>query len=220
MSRGGYRWGRPRVSVEQCHSLSAWGRFQGVQRRGYEDPDLKGKHYTKDGYLVIDYSRDGLKLSERIRLTETPCHFGGSRSWLVCPNCGRRVGKVYLPTNLYSGGQRVQSWLCRHCYKLSYEQRRARGGLELSEVLGQRADRLLDRSGITIDKRGYYRRPRGMRRKTFERLVAEHRDIEARLRRADWQTDKTLFRLLGSYGSIKYPTARHKKTLDRGGNSL
>ena len=127
MSRGGYRWGRPRISVEQCHSLSAWGRFQWVQRRGYEDPSLKVKWREEAGYLVLDFKRDGLKLTERIRLTETPCYFGGSRGWLVCPNCGRRVGKVYLPTNLYRGGQRVQGWLCRHCYKLSYEQRRARG---------------------------------------------------------------------------------------------
>jgi len=188
VSRGGYRWGRPRISVEQCHSLSVWGHYQGVQQRGYEE-ELEGEWRLEGGSLVIDFKRDGFKLSERIRLTETPCHFGGSRSWLVCPRCGRRAGKVYLPTNLYVNRfeRRVQDWLCRHCYQLSYEQRRARGGLELSWVLGQRADRLLERSGLWIDKRHYYRKPAGMRRRTFERLIARHQELRERADQADRQ---------------------------------
>ena len=173
MSRGGLRWGKPRVSVEYCHSVSAWGRFQWVQRDGSpgDEDNLEGENKEEDGYLVLDYKRDGGEYSERIRLTETACHFGGSRSWLVCPGCGRRVGKVYLPTNLYSYGVRVQLWRCRHCYQLTYEQRRSK---DLHWVLEWRKNRLLDRSGITVDEQGYYQRPRGMRRKTFEREVAKN----------------------------------------------
>jgi hypothetical protein len=32
-----------------------------------------------------------------IRLETTPCRFGGSRWWWVCPQTGRRVAKLYLP---------------------------------------------------------------------------------------------------------------------------
>lgn len=167
MSRGGLRWGRPHVSVENCHSFSAWGRFQWAQFDS--DDNLELGYREEDGWLVLDYKRDGGEYTERIRWSETPCYFGGSRCWLICPGCGRRVGKVYLPTNLYSkGGGRVQRWLCRHCYRLTYEQRRSK---DLSWVLEWRAQRLLDRSGISINKRGYYRRPKGMRWKTFEQLT-------------------------------------------------
>jgi hypothetical protein len=68
--------------------------------------------------------------------------------------------------------------------------------LELSEVLAQRADRLLDRSGITLDKRGYYRRPKRMRRETFERVVARHGALIEESNRADNRWLSTLDRRL------------------------
>ena len=169
MSRGGYRWGKPHVSVETCHSLSAWGRFQWVQFNGEDNLELK--YREEDGWLVLDYKRDGGEYTKRIRLTETSCHFGGSRYWFVCPDCGRWVGKIYLPTTLYCRDERVQRWRCRHCYRLTYEQRRSK---DLYWVLEWRAKRLLNRSGITTTKRGYwgnYRKPKGMRWKTFERFT-------------------------------------------------
>jgi hypothetical protein len=165
MSRGGLRWGKYHVSVENCHSFSAGMRFYAAQR---DDDDIEGDHREEDGYLVLSHKRDGAEYSERIQLTETRCHFGGSRRWLVCPGCGKRVGKVFLPTNLSCRGERVQRWLCRHCYRLTYEQRRSK---DLSWVLGWRADRLLEKSRITATKRGYYRKPKGMRWKTFEKLT-------------------------------------------------
>lgn len=171
MSRGGYRWGRPHVSVENCHSLSAWGRVVWAQT-GYDD--LRVKWWQEDGYLILDYKRDGEKFKERIYLIETPCHFGGSRRWLGCPGCGRRVGKVYLPTNLYSGGVRVQRWRCRHCHKLTYEQRRSRN---LYWALEYRVDRIAQR---LISRRNRFYKPKGMRWKTFEQLVAKHNALAER----------------------------------------
>ena len=48
-----------------------------------------------------------------IKLTTSSCHFGGHRYWLVCPNCGKRVGTLYQkPTN--------DLLLCRKCHNLSY----------------------------------------------------------------------------------------------------
>ena len=40
-----------------------------------------------------------------VSMVTTPCRFGGSRWWWVCPATGRRVGKLYLP----NGGARVLS---------------------------------------------------------------------------------------------------------------
>jgi hypothetical protein len=49
---------------------------------------------------------------QSIRLTTTTVHFGGERFWFIC-ECGRRAGKLYLPT-----GETV--FRCRLCYDLTY----------------------------------------------------------------------------------------------------
>jgi len=168
MSRGGLRWGRHHISVENCHSLSAWGRFVWAWN-GDEDDKFKVK-WTGDqgGYFILDYKRDGGKYQERISFTKTPCHFGGSRIWLDCPGCGRRVGKLYLPTTLYSNyndGVRVQNWRCRYFYKLTYEQRRSRN---LSRIFEWRAQQVAQK---LIEKKNHFYKPKNMHWKTFDNLV-------------------------------------------------
>jgi hypothetical protein len=62
-----------------------------------------------------------VELVAHLRLTWTPCNYGGSRPWFVCPGegCGRRVAIVYGPTS---------PPLCRLCRGLSYaSQLRLRG---------------------------------------------------------------------------------------------
>jgi hypothetical protein len=55
-------------------------------------------------------------------MVTTPCRFGGSRWWWVCPATGRRVGKLYLP----NGGTRFFS-RGLGAYRLAYaSQRRGR----------------------------------------------------------------------------------------------
>ena len=41
-----------------------------------------------------------------LQVTSTACHYGGSRYWWVCPDCGRRVGCLYWLVGKYR---------CRHC---------------------------------------------------------------------------------------------------------
>jgi hypothetical protein len=51
-------------------------------------------------------------------LERTPCTFGGTRPWFVCParGCGRRVAILY-------GGA---IFACRHCHQLAYASTRRR----------------------------------------------------------------------------------------------
>jgi hypothetical protein len=49
---------------------------------------------------------------QRIPLSRTRPHFGGSRVWFIC-ECGRQSGKLHLPD-----GQTV--FRCRRCYNLTY----------------------------------------------------------------------------------------------------
>lgn len=51
--------------------------------------------------------------SQTIPLSTTRPHLGGNRFWFVC-GCGRRSGKLYLPS-----GETV--FRCRRCYDLTYE---------------------------------------------------------------------------------------------------
>ena len=48
-----------------------------------------------------------------VAVATTRPHFGGLRWWLICPQCGRRCGKLYLP----SGARR---FACRLCHNLTY----------------------------------------------------------------------------------------------------
>lgn len=51
--------------------------------------------------LLLDYrikrpaDRDWRPISERIPLDATPFHYGGSRPWFRCPDCGRRRAVLY-----------------------------------------------------------------------------------------------------------------------------
>ena len=49
----------------------------------------------------------------------TPCEFGGSRAWFLCParGCGRRVAILYSGTIFFA---------CRHCHQLQYQSQERR----------------------------------------------------------------------------------------------
>lgn len=78
------------------------------------------------GVMSLDYvSCVGAEHSWNIRLTTTPCNYGGIRYWFICPCwrggsngkfCNRRVRKLYLPPSACEFG-------CRHCHNLSYASR-------------------------------------------------------------------------------------------------
>lgn len=77
----------------------------------------------EDDYIKLQYTYtnkwSGKKesLDYKVRLTTTPCNYGGVRYWFVCPltkdgqYCGRRVGVIY----------NIGKWFgCRHCGDICY----------------------------------------------------------------------------------------------------
>lgn len=46
--------------------------------------------------------------------TSVPNNFGGVRWFVLCPKCGKKSHKLYLP----KGKDREQRYLCRYCHKL------------------------------------------------------------------------------------------------------
>ncbi len=70
-------------------------------------------------YDVQTYRGRVIPIQERMRLTRTPCTFGGTRVWFACPGCGARCAV------LYALGGRFQ---CRQCHHLAYKSTRQLNG--------------------------------------------------------------------------------------------
>jgi hypothetical protein len=113
-----------RLTVEECpiHLSAAEFNRSGVFRL----PD--GTSFTVSWPLSNGSSLGSLRVEMRadwrgphlfmgdgqmIRLTTTRPHWGGERFWFRC-ECGRRSGRLYLPT-----GETV--FRCRLCYDLTYQ---------------------------------------------------------------------------------------------------
>lgn len=69
-----------------------------------------------DGALVLTlaYRIRDEEMRIPVRIETTISNFGGLRYWGACPDCGRRVRKLYVPP----GGRRFS---CRTCLDLTYE---------------------------------------------------------------------------------------------------
>jgi hypothetical protein len=101
-----------------------------------------------------------------VTIARTPCHFGSSRPWFICPalGCGRRVAI------LYSGA----IFACRHCYRLAYISSREGP----SQRAARRADKVRARLGWQPGiLNGEGDKPKWMRWLTFEKLVALHDEL-------------------------------------------
>ena len=113
--------------------------------------------------------------NETVALSTTPCRFGGLRWWWRCPETERRCAKLYLP----NGGRR---FLGRAAYGLAY----ASQSEDAIMRAHRRAARVHGRLGSDERLAGAPAppRPRGMRQRTYERLVARLDEAETSLGRA------------------------------------
>lgn len=123
---------------------------------------------TFPGELLMSYTRtpygeDPIPISCHVRLTHTPCNYGGHRAWFLCPDCGRACAVLY-------GLSRRGSFACRTCLHLAYAS-------ETESPVDRcwRAQRKLE-AKLTEDGD----RPSGMRRRTFERICKRWEEIEER----------------------------------------
>jgi hypothetical protein len=81
----------------------------------YASPADKRLIFTYD--VFNQYRREWMEKQHPVRLTAVPYNKKGFlRYFFVCPRCGCRVSKLYLPPQ-------VDSFGCRYCYNLSYASR-------------------------------------------------------------------------------------------------
>lgn len=172
MSRGGWRWGAgrpahhaktnavPRIDVRRLQRDGHFSARKSITMRWVSGasavitimPDvvrLSYRYHFADGWRQVQ---------ETVHLTQTDCHFGGSRRWFVCPRCGRLMATLYL-----------RGWpACRDCAQLVYQSQSD----DVIEQSWQRTYRIMHRLGQADDgPHAAPRRPNGMRRVTFERLL-------------------------------------------------
>jgi hypothetical protein len=188
-----YRWHK-RDTVEDCQSIDI--------RRWQQDGLLTEGYYfswtwTRNGEQIaaigvrVEYGRVVLNYQYRryggdwqeveypAYLTSTPCHYGGSRPWLLCPaqGCGRRVAKLYL-------GGRV--FACRYCYHLAYPSQSENAAFRSIT----RAQKIRVKLGGSADLSSPFpEKPKGMHWRTYERLRNE-------AEQAEWQSVLALGRWL------------------------
>ncbi|MGL4316711.1 MAG: hypothetical protein ACRCTL_08865 [Pseudomonas sp.] len=129
---------------------------------------IESRHSLRLRYQSRSYNREAIQHDYLIAITWTACHLGGERPWLCCPDCGRRVIKLY-------GGAR---FICRHCLRLNYACQQA-----------SKRDRAFDRAWTLRRKLScddgpldypaeYIQRPKGMHRRTFARRIQQLARIE------------------------------------------
>jgi len=108
-----------------------------------------------EAYLHLDYRVDGAPMKQCIKLVASPCRFGGVR-WLArCPSKGRSVAHLYIGSSgAYS----------RHAYGLKFDSQRE---CALDRSLRRREKAL---AKLKAKDPEFFRRPKGMHRRTFEQL--------------------------------------------------
>lgn len=168
MAKGGMRWGagRPgrRLKAEHCCRIDVreWHR-RGTLHTGYvggwhwhvgDEPAGSIGYRVSDGRVTLDYSFDGMVIAEHIQLDHTACNYGGSRPWFRCPACARRVAVLYM---------RGRRFACRTCQQVAYTSQSE----DACARSWRRQAKLERRLGP------HWKRPKGMHRRTRERLMAE-----------------------------------------------
>lgn len=177
-----YRWNK-KTTVEDCRvldlnrmrkcdSISTQGRRFGswvwscaetgkkLSSISYESNTLEPNNsYIRIHYTIANSQR---KVDYKVGLERT-CTNYGERLWFKCPATGKRVTKLYLP----SGGDIFAS---RHAYRLSYASQ--------NETAVDRVFRKKWKLVRKITNGIYPVRPKGMRHKTYERLLDKLWHIE------------------------------------------
>lgn len=177
MGRGGYRFnaGRPGHlgKVEHCLGLNAcrikrlgvlndgsagvltWTRSESGEERG------SIRYSTSNQVLELRFLYNDESVIQRLTISRTPCNFGGTRQWLQCPCCWRRAGVLHL---------RWKRFACRACNRLAY----------VSQSEDECGRTWLKQHKIENKLAPNWQRPKGMRRKTYSRLMEQIMACEER----------------------------------------
>jgi hypothetical protein len=69
-----------------------------------------------DKSLSVTFPTGRTIKQQTIQITKQPCHFGGSRFFMLCPECEKKYTIIYLGSH--------GNWACRTCLGLGYRTQR------------------------------------------------------------------------------------------------
>lgn len=107
-------------------------------------------------YSLKRYKQDELHLDYKIALKASEANYGGKRFWFSCPVTSKRASVLYLPNG-------YDCFASRHAFDMSY-----------ASQSKAPHDRAIDRKWKYKNMLGgddYYIKPKGMHKKTYERLL-------------------------------------------------
>lgn len=106
-----------KLTIEECGQI---GISTIVREQKKIMSKLRPRWDRKEFYSVLNDRLECMTLFSlrqhsplELRFTSSSPHFGGQRYWLLCPRCGKRVGKLYRP-------KMADKFECRHCHRLTY----------------------------------------------------------------------------------------------------
>ena len=179
--------GYGRATVDACRSIDV----NRLHRDGCLTPGWYGiQQWTRDGEevariglwaeaerVVLSYryrfnDGDWENVEEPVTIVRTPCRYGGTRPYFICPGvvngaaCGRRVAKLYGPGRYF---------LCRYCYRLAYASQSEDTWDRTMRKANKIRMRLGGDPGMTVP---FPERPKGMWQRTYDRLYADAFEAE------------------------------------------
>jgi hypothetical protein len=184
---GGFRYGRQRTLIERCFVLDA----NMLARKGLFLTQsalalnwglaLAAVAVFSPHLQAIRVILHGLEdpVDQVIRMSSTPCHLGGYRFFLVCPICGTRATKLYLPSKDTLQRPDIGPFACRGCHGLVYASRNIADEYRIAIRRVGRVEMKLGRRPSAFGE--LPPKPKRMRNKTYGRLTKE---FEAERRRA------------------------------------
>lgn len=173
----GYSYkGQRKLTVSECYDIDIFTlkKIGGLSSENCSykfvwcDEDNNKVGIVKKGDILnFKYVVTNKKTGERriydypVNITYTKCNYGGSRSWFICPICGRRVAKLYAKNDQFC---------CRTCNNLSYRSCQTSG--DIMAQVDRKIYKLQDKLKM---KRKVYRtggiRPKGMHQDKYDKLL-------------------------------------------------
>lgn len=127
----------------------------------------------------------------KVGLDYTTCNYGGERAWFICPDCWKRVRKLYLKRGVFK---------CRNCQNLNYIIQQEDKRDYIMRSIDHKMYKIQDRLKTKRDWENVFRieKPKWMHYKTYYKLISELNDLYI-------QRNKAFIRILRGYktGALK-----------------
>ncbi len=185
------RWNSKKITENSRRIDIHWMYKKGLLRNGSIGSiswKSRGEQTGSIGYIMssdkmlLNYrcrpvGEDWESIEQEIKLTFTPCNYGGYRKWFSCSNCGRRVAVLYLASKYF---------YCRHCCNLNYGSQHENKAFRYVRKAHNIQVRL---GGGAGSLNPFPDKPKGMHWKTYRLLEADY----YRFDRLSWESIGQLY---------------------------